>query len=188
METQPKHTGLHRILHWIAAFAMTVLFSTGFLRMYWMNRRSIIEIIQSKISDISIPKEHMRSIVQAIQEPMWQWHGIFAHVMIFTMLARIIYMIAKGIRFPKPFASGISWKERLQGLTYVYFYIFVTMSIFTGICIEKGFFESAHETIESVHKWGIFWFPIFIFLHLSGIILAEFSDKKGIVSKMISGD
>ena len=43
-----QFTLIHRILHWIMAFAMPVLFITGFLRMYWMNKKHIIGIIESK--------------------------------------------------------------------------------------------------------------------------------------------
>lgn len=70
----------------------------------------------------------------------------------------------------------------------MYFYLFVFISAVTGICIEKGFFPQWKEGIETVHKWGIYWFPIFILLHLAGIVIAEFSNKKGITSKMIGGD
>ena len=40
METKPvkKFTAFHRLLHWIMAIAMPVLFITGFLRMYWMSK------------------------------------------------------------------------------------------------------------------------------------------------------
>ena len=48
-------TLIHRILHWIMAFAMPVLFITGFLLMYWMNKNHIAGIIESKTS--AIPKE-----------------------------------------------------------------------------------------------------------------------------------
>lgn len=97
-------------------------------------------------------------------------------------------MLVKGIRFPNPFKGSQPIKERMQGFTYVYFYLFVFISVFTGICIEKDLLSAYHENIEAIHKWGIYWFPIFVFLHLIGIVIAEFSDKKGIVSKMISGD
>ena len=43
-----QFTLIHRILHWIMAFAMPVLFLTGFLRMNWMNKKHIIGIIESK--------------------------------------------------------------------------------------------------------------------------------------------
>lgn len=186
MNTKQKFTPLHRLLHWIMVIAMPILFITGFLRMYWMNKHHIVSIIESK-TDL-IPKETMTEIAKSIREPMWEWHFIFAHVMIFAFLARLIYMLVKGIRFPNPFKSNQPFKERLQGVTYIYFYVFVFISVVTGICIEKGFFPEWKANIEAVHKWGIYWFPIFILLHLSGIIVAEFSTKKGITSKMIGGD
>ena len=116
-------TLIHRILHWIMAFAMPVLFITGFLRMYWMNKKHIIGIIESK-TDL-LAKEQSMEIAKSILEPMWQWHEVFAHIMIFSFLVRIIYMLVKGIRFPNPFKSNQPLKERLQGFTYVYCYLFV---------------------------------------------------------------
>lgn len=179
-------TLIHRILHWIMAFAMPVLFITGFLRMYWMNKKHIIGIIESK-TDLLV-KEQSMEIAKSILEPMWQWHEVFAHIMIFSFLARIIYMLVKGIRFPNPFQIKIPLKQRLQGVTYVYFYLIVFILIVTGFCIEKGFFPQWKEGFEIVHKWGIYWFPIFILLHFSGLVIAELSNKKGITSKVIGGD
>ncbi|HEY1055989.1 MAG TPA: cytochrome b/b6 domain-containing protein [Emticicia sp.] len=186
MSAQRKFTIFHRLLHWIMAFAMPVLFITGFLRMYWMGKNNIIPVLEKNVPGIT--KEQVSEIIKAIREPMWEWHELFAHIMIFSFLARIIYMLVKGIRFPNPFLKAQPLKERLQGLTYVYFYLFVLISALTGICIEKGFFSQWKESIETVHKWGLYWFPIFVALHLVGIFIAESSNKKGITSKMIGGD
>ena len=81
-----------------------------------------VAVIESKTS--AIPKEQMTDIAKTILEPMWQWHEVFAYIMIFAFVARIIYMLAGGIRFPNPFKSNQPLKERLQGFTYVYFYLF----------------------------------------------------------------
>lgn len=62
------------------------------------------------------------------------------------------------------------------------------MAIAMPILFITGFFPDWKANIETVHKWGIYWFPIFILLHLTGIIIAELSTKKGITSKMIGGD
>lgn len=188
MESKPKFTALHRILHWTIAIAMPVLFITGFLRMFWMNKNSMVEVIASKTTTTPLPKDVMSDIAATIRHPMWEWHELFANIMIVAFIARIIYMLVKGIRFPNPFSKTLALKERLQGFVYIYFYTFVFISAFTGVCIEKGFLDSYHETIEMVHKWGLYWFPIFIVLHLAGIVLAEMSAKKGIASKMIGGD
>lgn len=188
MEKQNKFTILHRILHWTMALAMPVLFITGFLRMYWMNKDYMVSVIASKTVANPLAKEQMTAIAKTIREPMWQWHEVFAYVMIIAFIIRIIYMVVKRIRFPNPFKSNTSLKERLQGLTYVYFYVFVFISSFTGICINKDFLTQWSDGIETVHKWGVYWFPIFIVLHLVGLVIAEHSDKKGIVSNMIGGD
>jgi cytochrome b561 len=186
MIVERKFTLFHRVLHWIIALAMFILFFTGFLRMYWMNRKTIVSVMESKTT--AIPKETMTAIAKSIREPMWEWHEIFAYVMIVAFIARSVYMLVKGVRFPSVFKKRQPFRERLQGFMYVYFYVFVFIAAVTGFCIEKGFFPAWKEGIETVHKWGIYWFPIFILLHFAGIVLAEVTYKKGITSKMIGGD
>lgn len=181
-----KFTFLHRFLHWIIAIAMSILFLTGFLRMYWMGKKAVAEAIFSQ--ELEVTKDQAKAVYKTLREPMWEWHELFSKIMIFAFLARIIYMLVKGIRFPNPFKSNQLIKERLQGFAYVYFYLFVFISAFTGICLENDFLSNYHEQIEAVHKWGIYWFPIFILLHLAGILFAEYSDKRGITSKMIGGE
>lgn len=188
MESKQKFTVIHRILHWIIAFAMPILFITGFLRLYWMNKNGMVAVMESKTAASPLSKDVMTDIAKTIREPMWEWHELFANVMIFAFIARIIYMLVKGIRFPNPFSKSIPMKERLQGFIYIYFYVFVFISAFTGVCIQREFFTEYSDLFETVHKWGLYWFPIFIVLHLGGIVLAENSTKKGISSKMIGGD
>ncbi|MCO5260122.1 MAG: cytochrome b/b6 domain-containing protein [Crocinitomicaceae bacterium] len=186
MKNQTKFTPLHRLLHWIMALAMIVLYITGFLRMHWMNKNHIVGIIQDT-SDL-ISKEEATVIAKTIREPMWQWHELFAHVMIISFLVRILYVLIKGIRFPNPFKAGNSVKERLQGLVYVYFYLYLFVAAFTGICMEKELLMDWKKDLETVHKLGLYLFPIFIVLHFTGIIMGEYGNKKGIVSKMIGGE
>lgn len=186
MKIKYKFTPLHRILHWIIAIAMPVLFITGFLRMYWMNTHHIVGLIKSKTNGMD--EETMMAIAKSIREPMWEWHITFAHIVIFAFLARIIYMLKSGIRFPNPFKKKQPLKERLQGFIYMYFYLFISISAITGIMIKKGILTEWESKIETIHKLGIYWFPLFILLHLSGLIIAEISNKKGIISKMVGGD
>ncbi len=188
MLSNNKFTAIHRSLHWIMALAMPILFITGFLRMYWMNKNHMVSVIESKTAATPISKDIMTDIAKTIRAPMWEWHEIFAYVMIFAFLARIVYMMAKGIRFPNPFAKNQPAKVRFQGFTYIYFYVFVLISAVTGASMEYNLFETYGDTIEMVHKWGIYWFPIFVILHIVGVVIAEMTTKKGITSKMIAGD
>lgn len=187
MKTTRTSTPLHRLLHWTMALAMTVLLITGFLRMYWMNRRHITSILEAEGAGLLSP-EQARAVSKAILSPMWEWHVHFAKVMVIAFILRLVYMVVKGIRFPNPFRAGTPLKQRLQGLTYVYFYAFVLVSAFTGACIHLGLLKPWEDTIEAVHKWGIWWFPVFILLHIAGVFVAEHSQRHGITSRMIGGD
>ena len=191
MTTQNKNqfTIKHRILHWTIAVLMGVLFLTGFLRMNWMSKKTIINVVstQAKSQNIMFEKEQIIPIAKSIQAPMWEWHEYAAYCMFFAFLFRIIYMLTKGIRFPMPFAKDQPLNERFQGFTYIIFYLFVAISIITGAYLKWGN-ETFKELMETVHKWAIYWFPLFMILHLFGIVFGELSKKKGITSKMIGGD
>lgn len=188
MENQNKFTALHRILHWVIALTIPIQFITGFLRMYWMNKNHIVSIIENETINSPLSKEQMVDIAVSIREPMWEWHELFANIVIIAFIARIIYMLVKKARFSNPFTGTLTLKERLKGLTYVYFYLFVFISAVTGIFIEWELLPQWKEGIETIHKWGIYWFPVFILLHFAGIVLAELSNEKGLTSKMIGGD
>lgn len=156
--------------------------------MYWMNKKEMVNVIVTKTQAHPIPEDVVSDIASTIRQPMWEWHEIFSNVMIVLFIVRIIYMLIKGIRFPNPFNRLLPLKERIQGMVYIYFYVWVSIAAFTGICIHNHFLDSYHDQIEMVHKWGIYWFPIFIVLHLLGIAIAENTTKKGISSKMIGGE
>lgn len=188
MQTGKRFTATHRLLHWVMAFAMPVLFITGFLRMEWMNRHKIADYIRANTAEGAVTQDQLKAIGKAIREPMWEWHILFAKIMIAAFVLRIIYMIAKGIRFPNPFKSGATFSTRIQGLTYIYFYLFVFINAVTGIALEYKLFSEWKQPIEAVHKWGLYWFPIFILLHFAGVALSELNNRKGITSKMIGGD
>ncbi|MFA9192168.1 cytochrome b/b6 domain-containing protein [Flavobacterium sp. FZUC8N2.13] len=127
------------------------------------------------------------TIVNDILNPMWQWHEYASYVIIFIFLMRIAYMLMKGVRFPNPFIGTQSIKERLQGMTYILFYVFAIIAGITGFYLKWGNGEWK-EPMETVHKLAIYWFPIFILVHITGIVIAELTGKKGITSKMIGGD
>ena len=189
MKIKNQFTLIHRVLHWSAALLMLILFTTGFLRMYWMSKKTIINAVGTGMRSQNIypEKEQLIAIAKTIQEPMWQWHEYAAYIIFFAFLTRVVYMIIEGIKFPNPFVKDQSAKERSQGLIYIVFYLFVSISIITGFYL-KWIDGDWKEPMETIHKWAIYWFPIFILLHFTGILIGELTNKKGIVSRMIRGD
>lgn len=185
------YTVLHRILHWVFAGVMLVLFTTGFLRIYWMSKTVIADAVNKnvEIKNLNLDKQSLRTIVHSVQEPMFEWHVYAAYVITFAFIARVIYMIVKGIKFPNPFVKGVSGKDQFQGAIYIAFYFLIAIEIITGAILkfEIGT-ESLADLAETVHKFAVYWTPIFILLHFAGIAISENTNRKGITSKMIGGD
>lgn len=185
------YTVLHRILHWVFAGVMLVLFTTGFLRIYWMSKTVITDAVNKnvEIKNLNLDKQSLRTIVHSVQEPMFEWHVYAAYVITFAFIARVIYMIVKGIKFPNPFVKGVSSKDQFQGAIYIAFYFLIAIEIITGAILkfEIGT-ESLADLAETVHKFAVYWTPIFILLHFAGIAISENTNRKGITSKMIGGD
>ncbi|MFZ1806312.1 MAG: cytochrome b/b6 domain-containing protein [Cyclobacteriaceae bacterium] len=42
--------------------------------------------------------------------------------------------------------------------------------------------------MEEIHVLSIYYLVPFIVVHLTGVLLAEFTDQKGIVSRIVSGE
>lgn len=183
--TENKFHPVHRMIHWILAFGMLLAYLTGFLRMTWMDKKHVAAIIEGVNNAIN--HDEAIKMAKAIREPMWEWHIYAAYVIFFAFAARLIYMALKGIRFPNPFDKKNPLKDRFQGSIYILFYIFVGVNVITGIYL-KWIEGPLKDTMEDIHKWGLYWFPIFILLHFGGIWLGEKTTKKGVVSKMIGGD
>src|SRR5690606_41857877 len=104
---QNKFTASHRILHWSIALLMSVLFFTGFLRMYWMNKKAIISAIDTTLNNqnIALEKDQLVPIAKSIQAPMREWHELAAYIMAVAFILRLIYLSLKGIQFPNPVAG-----------------------------------------------------------------------------------
>lgn len=190
METKNKNqfTPVHRVLHWTIAIFMGILFLTGFLRMSWMSKKTILEAVsrQAESLHITLTKEQIVPMVKSIQAPMWTWHEYAAYLLFVAFLGRAVYMLVKGVKFPRPYLKNQSFNACLQGITYLIFYLFMAVSIVTGAYLKWGDGSYKHA-LEAVHKWAIYWFPIFMVLHFGGIVWGELTKKAGIVSRMIGG-
>jgi len=82
--------------------------------------------------------------------------------------------------------KNLSIKMKFQKWAYIIFYICVTVSLITGLIIVLGPSEFKNS-IEEIHVLGIYYLLAFIGIHLAGVLIAEFTNQKGIVSKIISG-
>ena len=183
-----EYSKIYRIIHWAIVVSFVLLLITIFLRLTWMNKYNVAEIIQDYLSgtDQVLTQEQVITLAKKIRQPMWDWHIYIGYVLVGLFSIRFILPAFGHMKFQSPFAKNLSTKQKFQKWIYIIFYLCVIISLVTGLIIELGPKEWK-KPMEEIHVLGIYYLIAFIVLHLAGIFKAEFTDQKGIISRMVSG-
>lgn len=183
-----KYSKIYRLIHWAIAITFMLLLITIFLRLTWMNKYNVAAIIQSYLSDTGqfLSEDQLIVLAKKIRQPMWDWHIYLGYVLTGLFSLRFILPFFGEMKFQNPLAKNLSTKQKLQKWTYIIFYICVVVSLVTGLIIVLGP-KDLKKPMEQIHELSIYYLSGFIILHLAGVLIAEFTNQKGIISRIISG-
>ncbi|ALM48433.1 cytochrome B [Flavobacterium psychrophilum] len=178
-----------RVLHWAIAFTFLYILLTVLLRMGWMNKGSMGNIIQDNLAEqnITISNDTAATIGKKVRKPMWHTHIIAGYVMTGLFVVRIILTWIQGMGFANPLKSGLSRYEKFKSWVYILFYLFLGTSLFTGLMKVLGP-ESTEHIMEEIHVLSLYFAVPFIVLHTFGVLIADAGKERGVISKIISGD
>lgn len=170
------------------AVSFLLLLITIFLRLTWLNKYNVAAIIQDYLSSTeqNLTQEQLIVLAKKIRQPMWNWHIYIGYVLVGLFSIRFILPAFGHMKIQNPFGKNLSTKMKLQKWIYIIFYICVIVSLITGLIIELGPKE-LKTTMEEIHILSIYYLIAFIAVHLAGVLIAEFSDQKGIISRIVSG-
>jgi cytochrome b561 len=182
------YSSLYRALHWAMAIAMFLILGTIFLRLTWLNKFNVSQIIQEYLSTTqqSLTEEESILLAKKIRQPMWDWHIYLGYALVGIFSLRFLLALFGVLPIQYPWTKGLQTKERFQNIVYIVFYIFITVSLVTGMLIKFGPKTWKHN-LEEIHELSIYYLVVYLILHLGGVLMAEFTDKKGIISNIISG-
>ncbi len=183
-----EYSKIYRILHWAIAVSFLLLLITIFLRLTWMNKYNVAAIIQDYLSgtDQVLTQEQLITLAKRIRQPMWNWHIYIGYVLVGLFSIRFILPAFGHMKFQNPLTKNLSTKMKFQKWIYIFFYLCVVISLVTGLIIEFGPKEWK-KPMEEIHVLGIYYLIGFIVLHVGGVLIAEFTDQKGIISRIVSG-
>ncbi len=185
---QTKYTTVYRIIHWAIAISFLLLLLTIFLRLTWMNKHNVAAIIQDYIigTGQTLSEDQLIVLAKKIRQPMWDWHIYIGYVLVGLFSIRFILPAFGHMKIQNPLSKDLTAKMKVQKWTYLIFYICVIVSFITGLIIELGP-KDLKKSMEDIHVLSIYYLLAFITIHLAGVLLAEFSDQKGIISRIVSG-
>lgn len=182
------YSKVYRIVHWAIAVSFVLLLITIFLRLTWLNKYNVAAIIQDYLAttDQNLSQEQLIILAKKIRHPMWNWHIYIGYVLVGLFSIRFFLPAFGHMKIQSPFSKSLSTKMKIQKWTYLVFYVCVIVSLITGLIIELGP-KTLKKPMESIHELGIYYLLAFIVIHVAGIVWAEFTDQKGIISRIVSG-
>jgi hypothetical protein len=157
--------------------------------MGWMNKVNVGNILRENLAKdgINLDRDTAGNLAKKVRRPMWDTHIIAHYVLVGLYVIRMIINYVQGFGFESPLKAGILGYKKFKSWIYVLFYTFLAGSLITGLLIEFGP-GSVHEISEKIHKLALYYMIAFIVLHLVGVIIADGTRERGIISKIISGD
>ncbi|WP_159022635.1 cytochrome b/b6 domain-containing protein [Formosa sp. L2A11] len=183
-----KYSKVYRLMHWAIAISFLLLLLTIFLRLTWLNKVNVAAIIKDYLTgtEQNLSQDQLITLAKKIRKPMWDWHIYIGYVLVGLFSIRFILPAFGTMKIQNPFGKNLSTKMKLQKWTYLIFYVCVIVSLITGLIIEFGPKEFK-KPMEEIHVLGIYYLIAFIVIHLAGVLIAEFKDQKGIISRIVSG-
>ncbi|GET23118.1 cytochrome b/b6 domain-containing protein [Prolixibacter denitrificans] len=182
------YSKIYRVIHWAIGISFLLLLITIFLRSTWLSNRHMAGIIENylKGAGVTLTRRQIFGLAHQIQEPMWQWHIYLGYILTGLFTIRFTLPLFGEMKFQNPLGKGLSAKEKLKKWTYIVFYVLVVASLTTGLLMEWGP-GNWRRPLEEIHQLSIYYLLTFIVIHWAGVFIAEFTDEKGIVSRIVSG-
>lgn len=183
-----NYSKIYRIIHWAIALVMLLILITIFLRLTWMNKHNMAEIIQKYLTKegVSLTEDQTIALAKSIRKPMWDWHIYLGYVLTGLFSIRFLLPLFEKMKFQNPLAKDQPSKIKFKRWTYILFYICIATTLFTGLVMEFSEKEFS-KPFESIHVLSLYYLIPFILIHLTGVLVAEFTDQKGIIYKIIRG-
>jgi cytochrome b561 len=183
-----NYSAVYRMIHWSIAICMFLLLFTIFLRLTWMNKNNVAEIIQNYLNttDQSLTQDQLIVLAKKIRQPMWDWHIYLGYALTGLFGLRFILPFFGEMKFLSPLNKELIFKEKFQNWIYLIFYVCVVISLTTGLLIKFGP-AAIKKSMEEIHILSIYYLIAFLIFHIGGVLWAEFTMHKGIISKIVSG-
>ena len=182
-----------RLWHWLHAAVILGLLGTVFLRKTFLGWRTNSEILMQKLASfqIDITAEQAKALAKAIRTPMWEWHILLGYALALLVLWRItLFFTQSGKRNYIALREENLHKKAVK-LGYLVLYVVIAFMAVSGLVIHfyetLGLTKGTAHDIKELHELAYNVILIFVPLHIAGVVIADATEEKGIVSDMING-
>ncbi|WP_324672190.1 cytochrome b/b6 domain-containing protein [Hymenobacter sp. GOD-10R] len=205
--TQRKNSAALRFWHWTSALLILALLTTILFQFVIVKAREAAPLFQETLqkSNITLTTDQARSLTRIISHRIWDWHIYLGVGLSVMLLFRIItelrqpatqkfsYKLAQVRKlFREVGADSPDYRHSIfVKYSYLVFYIMLIVMVVTGLALiyadDVPFLHSLEHTIKEIHNFTMYLILSFTALHIIGVVRAELTTDRGIVSDMING-
>lgn len=186
-----RYTLKFRIWHWLNAIVVLGLLGTVFLRKTFLSWRTNAEILTTKLSEFGmvITPDQAKILAKAVREGMWEWHIYLGYALGVLVLYRVyLYFLDNSVR--EKFSDLDFHKKGVKSLYIVLYTVLIFMSV-SGLSIyfyhELGLSKDFAHDLKEIHEAVYHFVLIFVPLHIGGVVIADATKERGLISTMIHG-
>ena len=203
-----RHSAIIRIWHWLTFLIISGSMITVLINSTMTNQRKNIPMVQEQLKskDIVVTEDQAFAVTREYEDKFWGIHKLLGYGLAFLLISRVVIELTQPgdekIRTRIKNALGLfrkkegDWKEYRHYLivkySYLLFYLLLFCMATTGLGLafgrELGFSRGLHGAIKEVHSLGQYLMYAFVIIHLCGVIIADNTNSKGLVSGMINGN
>lgn len=201
-----RHSVAIRIWHWtfflmLAASVITVLLTSTLF-----TTRGNVQLVQEQILQKggTVTPIQARAVAHAFSDKLWKLHILIGYALSFLLLSRIVIEVShsKEERLKNKIRKALTFSSENEGQKqdkrhylfvkygYLVFYLLILIMVITGLGLafeQVPFLRILRLTLGTVHSFTQYLIYLYILIHLTGVIRADLTDNKGLVSRMIHG-
>jgi Ni/Fe-hydrogenase 1 B-type cytochrome subunit len=201
-----KHSLGIRIWHWtffilLAATMITVLFASTLFR-----TGNNITLVRDQLQQnkLAADQDQARAVAHAFSDKLWELHTWIGYFIVAFLVGRFILEIfqpsdeklSNKVKKAMGFQL-VSTEQKVEQLHYtrvkwgyILFYGLMLVMAITGLGLafeDVPFFNNMRGALKQIHNLTQYGIYGFVFIHLTGVIIAETGRYPGVVSGMLHG-
>ncbi len=200
-----KHFLAIRIWHWTTFLLMSASLITVLLASTMFSTKSNLSMITEQIQKKGgvVTTVQARAVAHEYSDKLWMVHKYIGYGLCFLLLCRILIeaFIAKKEKLFTKIKNALmlrniepAYSDRNHYLWakygYLFFYLILFIMAVTGLGLayeDVPLFKSVHKPLIQIHSIIQYLIYFYILMHLIGVIRADTTNSKGIISGMIHG-
>ncbi|RYY20618.1 MAG: cytochrome b/b6 domain-containing protein [Cytophagaceae bacterium] len=197
-----------RVWHWgnallVAGQLITILFIKVIVK-----PKALVPEFQAAASQHggTLTKAQGLGIAHLLSERMWEWHitiglalaAFWAYWLVMQLTAPAerrfgarLAAAARHYRLAPPAASADARHSLVVKLSYLAFYLFISVMVLTGLALtwadDVAWLHGIEHTTKEIHNVTMYLIIAFVTAHIVGVVWAELTRDHGLISRMVGG-